>query len=70
MISKVAVQICIPATLGSLVEELQIEVRKEDGSRTTQEDQESTNLGPWGFAEPGSPPREHVEALCTLPTHL
>lgn len=52
------------------MEELQIEVRKEDGSRTTQEDQESTNLGPWGFAEPGSPPREHVEALCTLPTHL
>jgi hypothetical protein len=52
------------------VEELQIEVRKEDGSRTTQEDRESTNLGPWGFAEPGSTPREHVEALCMLPTHL
>lgn len=33
-------------------------------------DRESTNLGPWGFAEPGSTPREHVEALCMLPTHL
>ena len=34
--------------LGSLMEELGIEVGKLEGSRTPQETLESANLGPWG----------------------
>ena len=55
---------------GSLVEEWGIEVSKLEGSRTPQEDPESTNQRPWQLTEPEPPTREHAGAGPRPPTHL
>ena len=51
----------------SFMEELEEGLRAQKGIGTPQEDQQSTNLDPWGLSETGPPTKEHSVAGSNCP---